>query len=110
MLKTKKKRKSVWDPTSKPYGTYKGERGSPEQWRQDFSWAWDQSEWGNGRAKKVLDNDCPFSILGIPKGSPDAVVKGAFRKLILIHHPDKPGGNKEMAEKIIAAYVFLMEG
>jgi len=107
MSKTKK---NVWDPDYTPYGTYEGAPGSPDQWRNEFGWAWDHSEWGAGRAETVLDNDCPFAVLGIPKGSPNDVVKSAFRKLIMIHHPDKPGGNKARAEKLIAAYVFLMEG
>ena len=109
MSKTTKK-KSIWDTDNAPYGTYKGAQGSPEQWRNEFSWAWNHSEWGAGRAETVLDNDCPFAVLGIPKGSPDIVVKKAFRKLIMIYHPDKPGGNKDKAEKLIAAYVFLTEG
>jgi hypothetical protein len=103
-----KNKKSVWDPDNTPYGTYEGTPGSPEQWRNEFAWAWDHSEWGRERAQTVLDKDCPFAVLGIPKGSPDNVVKDAFRKLIMIHHPDK-GGDHDKAQKIIAAYVFLME-
>lgn len=100
-MATKPKR-NIWKDPS-PYGTYEGERGSPQQWAKAFDFAWDK-----GTAIKIVNDDSPWGILGIPVDSPLSVIKTAFRKLILINHPDK-GGDKEVCQKIISAYVILTE-
>lgn len=103
MRKSTGPKRNVWKDPS-PYGTYEGERGNPEQWRTFFNFAWNRTI-----AKEYIPVDeTPYTILGI---SPDASIeeiKKAFRKLMLIHHPDK-GGDIDLCRKIIAAYVMLTE-
>jgi curved DNA-binding protein CbpA len=63
---------------------------------------------GKEEARAVLDDESPWQILNIPPGSALDIIKAAFRKLILKHHPDH-GGSAELARKIIAAYSFLTQ-
>ena len=50
-----------------------------------------------------------FDILGISENSSFDDIHKAFRKLALIHHPDR-GGQDEQFKKIRRAYEDLMEG
>lgn len=96
-------KRNIWKDPS-PYGTYEGEAGSPEQWRSAFQFAWDGET-----AKEVIKDESPWTILCIPANSDLAIIKKAFHKLMLANHPDK-GGNKEICQKIISAYVLVKEG
>lgn len=98
-----KPKRNPWKEPSR-YGTFEGPRGDADQWRAAFGEAWQSST-----AVKVLKDESPWDIIGVPAGSAWATIKSAFGKLIKIHHPDK-GGTKEMAQKIIAAYEKLKEG
>ena len=40
-----------------------------------------------------------YEILGISRDSDDQVIKSAYRKLALQHHPDRNPGSKEAEEK-----------
>lgn len=40
-----------------------------------------------------------YEILGVAKGADDAALKAAFRKLAMVHHPDKNPGNAEAERK-----------
>ena len=42
--------------------------------------------------------------LGLSFGASDREIGSAYRKLTLLHHPDKPGGNGPLFEKISRAY------
>ena len=85
------------------YGTYDGERGDFKSWQASFGAAWD------GRsAEEIIDTETPWGILGIPTGSPQEVIKSAFRKLSKLHHPDM-GGNPETFKKVLAAYYMVKE-
>lgn len=86
-----------------PYGTYEGPQGGRQQWRGAFGEAMNGDE-----AKAVVGTGSPWEILGVAPGSAFAVIKAAFYKLIQIHHPDK-GGNKEVCQRIIAAWTVLKE-
>ncbi|MEK9208115.1 MAG: DnaJ domain-containing protein, partial [Patescibacteria group bacterium] len=53
-----------------------------------------------------------YQILGITKGSSEADIKKAYRKLALEHHPDRNKGNKESEEKfkeVTKAYEVLSD-
>ena len=104
-MKTKTARKSVWDTDYKPYGTYKGASGSADEWRASFADAWDSIG-----AKKIIQEQpkTPWQILGVAMTASLKEITSAFRKLILIHHPDK-GGDHETCKQIIAAYTVLKE-
>ena len=51
----------------------------------------------------------PYTILGLATGAAEREIKNAFRKLSLKHHPDKPGGNAELFQKIAKAYEALTD-
>ncbi len=54
-----------------------------------------------------------YEILGVPRGSDDAALKAAFRKLAMEHHPDRNGGSEESAgrfKEINEAYSILSDG
>lgn len=49
-----------------------------------------------------------YSILGLAEGVKDkTVIKKAYRKLVMIYHPDR-GGSAEMFDKITKAYNTIM--
>jgi curved DNA-binding protein CbpA len=41
----------------------------------------------------------PYVILGIDAGAADAEVRGAYRRLVQLHHPDHNGGSPESARR-----------
>lgn len=51
----------------------------------------------------------PYKILNIPQDSSLEVVKKAYKKLALVHHPDK-GGNSNTFLKIKEAYEEILSG
>ena len=40
-----------------------------------------------------------YAMLGIPNGSTDQVINAAYRKLVLVYHPDKTGGDELLARR-----------
>lgn len=46
----------------------------------------------------------PYEILQIEPGSSAAHIKSAYRKLSLIHHPDKETGDEKAFMKLTKAY------
>jgi len=102
IVKEKKTKRNVWtDPSG--YGTYEGERGSSDQWKMFFGIVWNKIT-----AKTIIKEKSPWEILGIVVGSSEDTIKKAFRKLLMINHPDK-GGDPEICKQIIAAYVMLTD-
>lgn len=97
MAKAKSKRPSVWE---KPpdYGTYTGPRGNPDQWRENF-----KSVMGNASLDDVKLINSPYETLGVQITDSWETVQSAFRKLMLIHHPDK-GGDKDKCIQILKAF------
>ena len=104
MADIKKKKKTFWD-RYKHYDTSKG-FGSPEKWQKAFKKRMSFEE-----ATVIVKDESPFDILGVNKNLAWEAIKKVFRKLALVHHPDKnPGNEKEATEKmqkIIAAYTIL---
>ena len=45
-----------------------------------------------------------YEALELPRNATDADVKRAYKRLALIHHPDKPSGNTEKFNLISKAY------
>ena len=105
--KVKNPRKSVFDKDySSPYGTYQGDRGSREEWRASFEQAWTGTA---TEAREFLREETPWSILGVEADADLATIKSAYRRLMLVHHPDH-GGDPAVARKIMAAYCAMTEG
>jgi curved DNA-binding protein len=46
----------------------------------------------------------PYSVLGVPPDATDDIIKSAYRKLAMEHHPDKNGGDDARFKDIGAAY------
>ena len=49
----------------------------------------------------------PYDILQVDPGASAATIKSAYRKLSLIHHPDKETGDEKEFMKITKAYQVL---
>ena len=49
-----------------------------------------------------------YEVLGLPNTANHEEVKKAYRKLILLHHPDK-GGDPEQFDKVTKAYEYLSQ-
>ena len=51
-----------------------------------------------------------YEILGVARGSDEAALKSAFRKLAMEHHPDRNGGDRRheaKLQRVIEAYTHL---
>ena len=94
--------------TDNLYGTYEGPRGNANQWRKAFTERLSDEE-----IEEILQDDSPWSILGIPTDSSEEDIKRAYRKLSMEFHPDRHAENKEMWSekflKIKAAYDSLLK-
>lgn len=91
-----------------PYGTYEGHRGSAKEWKSAFGEAIDPEE-----AKRIIQDNSPWAILGIDIDSPVEIIKKAYRKLAFEFHPDRHSiEKKEWAEeqfkRVQAAYSLLV--
>jgi len=99
-----KPKRNIWTDTTTAYGTYEGERGSPEQWKQAF----DYVKMTREEAIAILGVYDPYEILGLKEGASQADVRSAMAKLVKTAHTDK-GGNKEAFQRIMAAYEIISE-
>lgn len=54
-----------------------------------------------------LANFDPYEILGVELGSSSSVIKKAYHKLSLIHHPDKATGDEKTFMKLTKAYQVI---
>ncbi len=93
------------------YKTYSPETegyGNPSEWRSAFN-----KRMGFEEATRIVADESPYSILGISPGATFAEIKTAYRKMAMLHHPDKHPNNQKEAtaimQKIIAAYTVLIE-
>lgn len=93
---------SIWDSPSK-YGTYEGERGSPQQWTAAFSVSFENSE----SIQHILGMSA-YRILDLQPSCSDNDVKKAYRKFARLHHPDK-GGDPDLFNKYTKAYNTIID-
>jgi DnaJ-domain-containing protein 1 len=101
MRKSSGPKRNIWTDPS-PYGTYEGEPGNPTQWKEAFQFTYDKKT-----ASILLKGESAYTILNVLPTASHEEIKSAYRKLALVHHPDK-GGNEETFKKIHAAYSFLV--
>lgn len=94
-------KRNIWTDKTSRYGTYEGERGNPNQWRNGFAFVWN-----NATTIKVLNGIPPRTILGVSETATMDEIKTAFRRLVKMHHPDK-GGDRILFEQVIVAYSLL---
>jgi DnaJ-class molecular chaperone len=88
-------------PFNMNYKTYEGPRGTPREWRGEFRF-----RLGLDTARKTVGKKSPYEILGVALSASWAEIKSAYRKLALIHHPDR-GGNAIAFREIQGAYELL---
>ena len=112
-VKSNKPKRSPWDTNSTPYGTYTGTPGNPDEWKSSFNFAFYSREKALGILKNFVEDAYTILDIELLRGQPleDFMVreriKTAYRKLAMIHHPDK-GGDRAMFEKVTAAYTILL--
>lgn len=63
---------------------------------------------GMGGRRRKVDNNKYYEILGVPKDAQPNVIKKAYRKLAMTHHPDK-GGDEEAFKEIQTAFAVLSD-
>jgi curved DNA-binding protein CbpA len=51
----------------------------------------------------------PYQLLKLPKNFTENQLKNAYRKLVMITHPDRPGGSNEKFQLVSKAYMTLLE-
>lgn len=66
-----------------PYGTYTGERGNTNQWRQSFG-----ARFSNQEIHEIIGEDDPWGILGLKPSASQSEIKSAFYKKAKETHPD----------------------
>ena len=60
------------------------------------------------RARYVTSIDDAYEILKVDKDAPKEEIKKAYRKLALLHHPDREGGDELIFRKVGEAYDAIM--
>jgi DnaJ-class molecular chaperone len=91
----------------KTYDTTKG-FGNPIEWQKAF-----KSRMGKEEAETILQGQeqTPYEILGVATVATQTEIKKAYRKMIMVWHPDlnqhRLSEAEEMSKKIIAAYSLL---
>ncbi len=94
---------NIWSDDYRPYGTNKGKRGNPQQWRTAFEETMSLNE-----ANEVIQDNSPWAILFVSRDANFEAVKKAFRKMCFKTHPDYGGTNAEF-RKVNAAYSILKD-
>ena len=91
------------------------ERKEAEWARQEAKWARQEAEWGGSSYKqhggyysqyKFGANIEHMDVLGLKRGYTSIELKKAYRRMALVHHPDK-GGDDAMFRSINEAYEAL---
>lgn len=88
-----------YDPEQEGYG-------NASEWKRNFS-----SRMSNEEAEVVLENEDPWTILGINHSASKSEIKGAFYHMAMYWHPDVSPEPVDIAtkmmQKINAAYSLL---
>jgi hypothetical protein len=58
----------------------------------------------------VATSQSPFAVLGVSPGASREAIENAYRRLIKLHHPDRPGGDPVRAAEINHAFATLRGG
>jgi hypothetical protein len=96
---------SPFDPSHKPYGTYDGAPGSPEQWRHVF-----EQRFSAAQVTEYLGDRSPWEVLGIRAGATLEEIKTAYRRRARETHPDlNPGIDRAVFQRVQAAYQKLTD-
>lgn len=100
----KAKRPSPFSRNYRPYGTYEGPRGNPDEWAKAFGERLPQAE-----IEEILGDDSPWGILGLKAGATQKEIKSAFFRMAMETHPDRnPGKDGTEFRKVRAAYERLV--
>lgn len=95
--------KSYWDKID-------NDRLSVMQISELFHISYDESEGTSSEPEEFAERDLKpqFKILGLPVNSTKEEAKKAYKKLVLLHHPDK-GGNPKKFKEIKDAWDYIDE-
>ncbi len=77
-----------------PFQQHGGGRGGPPR--------------AGGRGGAPVDTDEYYKLLGVTKDASESDIKKAYRKMALLHHPDK-GGDPEMFKEVSSAAETLCD-
>ena len=98
-----KKKRSIFDKNFAPYGTYKGTKGTPDEWAESF-----KARMSDKEIEEILGTDTPWAILGIKPGASQSEIKKAYHKKSRETHPDlNPTKDRKEFQRIQAAYEKL---
>ena len=56
---------------------------------------------------QILTTSKALTLLGLTKGADLEAIRSAFRRQVMIDHPDRPGGDAVRFNQILAAYRYL---
>jgi len=103
LIKKEKKKRGFMDG----YKTYdtSGGFGSASEWKQAFNKRMSLDE-----AENILGANDPLTVLGLKANATLEQITKAFRKLAMLHHPDKNVGKEreanEKMQQLLAAYTL----
>jgi len=96
----------TWQDNYKRYDPEREGYGNAREWKRAF-----RDRMSPDDCYKILNEDDPWEILGIPNPSTKDVIKAAYRKKAMEWHPDRNPQREllatEMFKKINAAYDLL---
>merc|ERR1719324_1378594 len=61
------------------------------------------------KQRELFEHVDHYAILGVAPEATDAEVRRAYREACLRCHPDKPGGDTELFQKLQIAYTAIIE-
>lgn len=99
-------RRSPFDASYAPYGTFEGAPGSWREWQGAF-----HERFAADEIKAALTDESPFTILGVSATATAAEIKRAHRRRACETHPDQnPSLDGSEFIRVQAAYESLRSG